>query len=157
MSNIFIDTSVFQEMSGKLQKLKSNVKIFGSCLSYRRNIWDASRDLVPFVPFEKREKHPWRSLKVTLLHGCSSRFLNYKNGTKLRKTSHMSDYLFLATFHSWELAHIIFLSICNFFISNIRFNITLWDFRTRQRTYFAHEIIYRNKHYVKLMLLVFTC
>ena len=28
-------------------------------------------------------------LKVTLLHGCFSRFLNCTNGTKLRKTSHM--------------------------------------------------------------------
>ena len=47
----------------------------------------ALRDLVPFVQFEKYEKHPWRSvlfrcrlnpatlLKVTLLHGCFSRFL----------------------------------------------------------------------------------
>ena len=28
-------------------------------------------------------------LKVTLLHGCFSRFLNCTNGTKLRKASHM--------------------------------------------------------------------
>ena len=55
---------------------------------------DALRDLVPFVQFKKREKHPWRSvtfsttlLRVTLLHGCFSRFLNCKNGTKSRKTS----------------------------------------------------------------------
>ena len=26
------------------------------------NIWDALRDLVPFVQFKKREKHPWRSV-----------------------------------------------------------------------------------------------
>ena len=25
------------------------------------NIYDALRDLVPFVQFKKREKHPWRS------------------------------------------------------------------------------------------------
>ena len=46
--------------------------------------------------FKKGKKHPWRSvtfskkpstlLKVTLLHGCFSRFLNSINGTKLRKT-----------------------------------------------------------------------
>ena len=41
--------------------------------------------LVPFVQFWKREKHPWRSvalLKVTLHHGCFSRFLNCTNDTK---------------------------------------------------------------------------
>ena len=61
------------------------------------NIWDALRDLVPFVQFKKREKHPWRSitfkpvtfLKVTLLYGCFLRLLNYTNGTKSRKASHM--------------------------------------------------------------------
>ena len=41
-------------------------------------ICDSLRDLVAFVQFRKREKHPWRSvnfskiecLKLTLLHGC---------------------------------------------------------------------------------------
>ena len=59
----------------------------------------ALHDLVPFVQFKKREKHPWRSvnfskvagfslqLKLTLLHGCFSRFLNCKNCTKLRNAS----------------------------------------------------------------------
>ena len=43
-------------------------------------ICDALRDLLPFVQFKKREKHPWRSakpatlLKVTTLHECFSRF-----------------------------------------------------------------------------------
>ena len=40
-------------------------------------ICDTLRDLVPFVQFQKREKHPWRNvtfskvsgLKVTLIHG----------------------------------------------------------------------------------------
>ena len=50
----------------------------------------ALRDLVQFVQFKK---HPWRSvtfsqpatlLKVTLLHGCFSRFLNCAHGTKSR-------------------------------------------------------------------------
>ena len=37
-------------------------------------ICGALHDFLPFVQFEKREKHSWRSvtfsLKVTLLHGC---------------------------------------------------------------------------------------
>ena len=59
-------------------------------------ICDALHDFVPFAQFKKREKHPWRSvtfskfagqkpltlLKVTLLNGCFSRFLNCSNGTK---------------------------------------------------------------------------
>ena len=54
------------------------------------SISDAFRDLVPFVQFEKREKHPWRSvISRTLLHGRFSRFLNCANGTKSRKTSHV--------------------------------------------------------------------
>ena len=55
-------------------------------------------DLVQFAQFKKSEKHPWISvtfkpaifLKVTLLHGCFSRFLNGTNDTKFRTTSHMS-------------------------------------------------------------------
>ena len=50
------------------------------------------RDLVAFVQFKKREKHPWRNvnfskvagfsrLKSTLLHGCFLRFLNCTNAT----------------------------------------------------------------------------
>ena len=52
------------------------------------SICGALRGLVPFVQFKIREKHPWRSvnfskiadlkpatlLKLTLLHGCFSRF-----------------------------------------------------------------------------------
>ena len=50
-------------------------------LQYQK--YGALRDLVQFVQFKKHEKHPWRSvtfsqsatlLKVTLLHGCFSRF-----------------------------------------------------------------------------------
>ena len=42
--------------------------------------------------FTKREKDPWRSvtlLKVTLLDGCFSRFLNRRIGTKSRNASHI--------------------------------------------------------------------
>ena len=47
-------------------------------------ICEALRDLVAYVQSKKREKHPWKSvnfsfkpatlLKLTLLHGCFSRF-----------------------------------------------------------------------------------
>ena len=37
---------------------------------------------------------PVTLLEITLLHGCFSRFLNCKNGTKLRNASHISE-LFL--------------------------------------------------------------
>ena len=64
---------------------------------------DALHDLVPFVRFKKREKHPWKNVvfgkvagfwpatlpKVTFLHGCFSRFLNCTNGTRWCKTSHI--------------------------------------------------------------------
>ena len=51
---------------------------------------DALRDLVPSVQFNKREKHqckPATLLKVTLLHGCFSRFLNCTSGIKSRRAS----------------------------------------------------------------------
>ena len=59
------------------------------------SICDALRDLVPFVQFKKRKKHPWRSvflgklLKAVLLHGCFSRFLNCTYSIKSCKTSHI--------------------------------------------------------------------
>ena len=82
--------------------------------------YGALRDLLPFAQFKKREKHPWRSanfrkvagfkpatlLKLTLLHGCFSRFLNCTNGTKSRNASHLeiggkyNDYMSVS-FH-WQ-------------------------------------------------------
>ena len=57
-----------------------------------RTICGTLRDLVEFVQFKKREKQPRRSvnfrLKLTLLHGCYSRFLNCTNSSKLRNASH---------------------------------------------------------------------
>ena len=64
---------------------------------------DVLRDLVAFVQFIKREKQPWRHItfskvagfkrailvRVTLLHGCFSRFLHCTNGTKSRDASQM--------------------------------------------------------------------
>ena len=68
--------------------------IFRRAYKTLEDICDALCDLVPFVQFKKREKHPWRSvnfnkvagfsLKLTLLYGCLSRFLSYTNGTKSR-------------------------------------------------------------------------
>ena len=52
-----------------------------------QDICDALRNLVPFVHFKKRERHPWRSftlVKVTPLHEC---FLNCTNGAESRNAS----------------------------------------------------------------------
>ena len=60
--------------------------------------------------FKKLKKKPWRSvtfskvagfqlatlLKVTLLHGCFSRFLNSANSTKSRNVSHVINYAILS-------------------------------------------------------------
>ena len=67
-----------------------------------RNRSGALRDLVPFVQFKKREKHPWKRvnfsklkpatlLKLTLFHGCFSRSLNFTNGAKSRNASHINS------------------------------------------------------------------
>ena len=34
-------------------------------------IWGALHDLVPFVQFKKREKHPWRSVTFSKVAGLS--------------------------------------------------------------------------------------
>ena len=55
-------------------------------------------DLVPFVQFKNVKNthggvlllvYPATLLKVTLLHGCFSDFLNCANGTKSRNASHI--------------------------------------------------------------------
>ena len=65
--------------------------------------------LISFVQFKKRGKHPLRSvtfnkvvgfkpanlLKVTLLHGSFSRFLNFTNVTKSHNASHIFVDMFL--------------------------------------------------------------
>ena len=69
----------------------------------KTQICGALRYLVPFVQFKKGDKHPWRSvnfskvadlkpatlLKLTLLHGCFSLFLNCTNGTKSCNAPHI--------------------------------------------------------------------
>ena len=75
-------------------------------MGWEKGICHPLRDLLPFVQFKKREKHPWRSvnfskvrdfslntphsLQLTLLHECFLRFLNCTNGTKSRNASHIS-------------------------------------------------------------------
>ena len=63
----------------------------------------ALRDLVPFVQFKKRDKHPWKSvnfstvatlkpetlLKLTLFQGCFSCFLNCTNRKNSRNEPHL--------------------------------------------------------------------
>ena len=64
------------------------------------NLYDALRDLVPFVQFKKREIHPRKSVTFSKVagwsHGCFSRFLNCTNCTKLRNASFL-----LFPFHSF--------------------------------------------------------
>ena len=73
---------------------------------FGKAICGALHDLIPFVQFKKRKKHPWRNinfskvagfkpatlLELTLLHGYFSRFLNFTNGTKSRNSSHILFY-----------------------------------------------------------------
>ena len=75
------------------------------CLSFSSVIaevkCDTLRNLVALVQYKKRKKHPWRSvnfskvgetatlLKLTLLHGCFSCFLNCTNASKLCNASQM--------------------------------------------------------------------
>ena len=41
-----------------------------------KEIFGALRDLVPFVQFKKREKHPWRSVNFSKVAGCTSDVIN---------------------------------------------------------------------------------
>ena len=91
---------------------------------------DALRDLVPFVQFKKREKHPWRSVtfskvlgfacnftKVTLLHGCLPRFLNCTNSTKWRNATHV-----MKTFRS--VLYMTRTLVCNALQTNVMKDVT---------------------------------
>ena len=57
----------------------------------KRSICDALRNLVPFVQFNTdfTIQFTLTLLKVTLLYGCFSRFLNGQNGIKSRKASYI--------------------------------------------------------------------
>ena len=69
---------------GNSQKLLLTVSI----KSFRLKCDRAFCDLVLFVQFKKREK-PATLLKLTLFHGCFSRFLNCTNSTKSRNPTQM--------------------------------------------------------------------
>ena len=85
-------------MNNEITSKDMSLKLFGIC--------GALHDLVPFLQFKKREKHPWRSvnfckvaglklatlLKLTLLHGCLPRFLNCTNGTKSCNVPHILSF-----------------------------------------------------------------
>ena len=57
--------------------------------------WEVLRDLVPFVQFKKREKHPWKSATFTnsktptYVFSTFFTFLSCANGAKWRKVSHI--------------------------------------------------------------------
>ena len=62
---------------------------------------DALHDLVPFDLYNfknVKNTHGGVSLKLTLLHGCFSRFWNCTNGTKSRNAPHV---LILITMMEW--------------------------------------------------------
>ena len=66
-----------------LQVLLNSVSLItqtGNCSNYQKwarngeklsSICDALRDLVAFIQFKKREKHPWRSVKFSNVAGFS--------------------------------------------------------------------------------------
>ena len=51
------------------------------------NICDALRDLVPFVQFKKREKHPWRSVNFSKVAGFSLVFFTFFHDRMSTKNS----------------------------------------------------------------------
>ena len=82
-------------VSGRMQNKRRVSHRF--CATNIFDVCDVYRDLVLFLQFKKREKHTWRSFafnKVNLTKsntppGCFLRFLNCKNGAKLRNASHI--------------------------------------------------------------------
>ena len=55
--------------------IKKTAELSKKCLqitaSFTSNICDVLRDLVLFVQFKKREKHPWRSINFSKVAGFS--------------------------------------------------------------------------------------
>ena len=93
--NFFAIQLIFLKKSARPFLLKS---CYWLQWSFTVKIWDAWRDFVPLVQFKICKKQPWRSfsscrlLKVIPFHECFSRFSNCTNGTKLRRSSHMSQF-----------------------------------------------------------------
>ena len=81
-------------------------------------ICDVLRDLVQFLQFKKREKHPRRVatlLKVSLLHGCFSHFSNCADCTKSCKESRISKIIFPSILYVLKIPDVypdIFLETC---------------------------------------------
>ena len=91
---MYVNPQTVFEHSNALVILLLSIVLLDIC------ICDALRDFVPFAQFKKCENthagvlllvsfrpNPATFLKVTLLHGCFSRFLSFTNGTKSRKQS----------------------------------------------------------------------
>ena len=54
----------------KQQSVHKTLHLWDTLMRYM----DSLRDLVPFVQFKKREKHPWRSVTLTKFAGFSVEF-----------------------------------------------------------------------------------
>ena len=117
--NLYEFINMFKEVRRKQGSFAEIAQIRASCqLSLSLNLslfttqiycfWtfisDALRDLLPFVQFKKREKHPcrvtWRLkpatlLQATLLRGSFSRFGNCTNATK---SGRVSQFIWLRQF-----------------------------------------------------------
>ena len=74
-----------------LRTLSVRSVLLSSHFMFPAPICDALRDLVPFVQLSCRLK-PATLLKLTLFHGCFSRFLNCANGTKSRNAPNITSY-----------------------------------------------------------------
>ena len=88
----------------------------GGRSTFFSHICGALRDLMPCAQFKKHEKYPWRKvtfsevatlLKVTLLHGFFSRFLNSTNGTKSAK----APYFCKTSIRSFEVSETLQISL----------------------------------------------
>ena len=88
-------SSTLNISSFSLKILIISLQTFNSSLQTTVLICDALRDLVSFVKFKKNTSNqlkPATLLKVTLLHGCFSCFLNCTNGIKSRNASNLKSY-----------------------------------------------------------------
>ena len=67
-----------------MKAIKEERELFFLC--YILDICGALRDLVPFVQFKKREKHPWRSVSFSKVAG-------FKPGTKWYQIAQRTTYI----------------------------------------------------------------
>ena len=127
-------------------------------------------DLVAFVQLKKREKHPWRRVtfskvagsksatlrKVTLLHGCFSRFLNCMNGTKSRKAPHVR-FPTQADHNSRrsQYSHVFFTFLSSFICGKFEKIFLLVTHRNQVFLYFHFYL--KNKSSKKYSIIQFIC